>query len=117
MSATHPANRNIPRNPGFTPLLGAVTTGFLASACCIGPLLVALLGLGSASAFVALEPYRPLFAGLTLLLLVGAGWRHRQGRRQCAPGCPPKKPILLWTLGALSILLLSAPSLLSYFTP
>ncbi len=42
-----------------TPLIGAIIAGTLASACCIGPLIVVLLGLGSASAFIAMEPYRP----------------------------------------------------------
>jgi len=97
-------------------LIGAVIAGGLASACCIGPLIVVLLGLGSASAFVAMEPYRPIFATITLALLVWAGWKHWQGRKQCAiTGCTPKKPVMLWLLGGLSILLLISPSLLPYF--
>ena len=96
------------------PLFSAVGSAFLASACCIGPLIVVLLGLGSASAFVAMEPYRPVFATFTLGLLAWAGWRHRQCRKQCAAnGCPPKKPLMLWLLGGLSILLLVAPNLMS----
>jgi len=97
------------------PLFGAVLAGGLASACCIGPLIVVLLGLGSASAFVAMEPYRPIFATVTLALLAWAGWRHWQGKKQCAAsGCPPKKPVMLWILAGLSILLLISPSLLPY---
>jgi len=96
-------------------LVGAVITGGLASACCTGPLIVVLLGLGSASAFIAMEPYRPMFAAITLALLTGAGWRHWQGKKQCAAsGCPPKKPVMLWILAGLSILLLISPSLLPY---
>jgi len=97
-------------------LVGAVLAGGLASACCIGPLIVVLLGLGSASVFVAMEPYRPIFAAITFALLARAGWKHWQGKKQCAAsGCPPKKPVLLWILGGLSILLLISPSLLPYF--
>ena len=97
------------------PLIGAIIAGGLASACCIGPLIVVLLGLGSASAFIAMEPYRPLFAVVTLALIGWAGWRHWQGRKLCtANGCPPKKPILLWMLGGLAVLLLISPSLLPY---
>jgi mercuric ion transport protein len=54
---------------------GAMIGGFLAaigaSACCVGPLL--LLGLGIGGAWVgnltALEPYRPVFIVLVLVLL------------------------------------------------
>jgi len=97
-------------------LVGVVISGGLASACCIGPLIVVILGLGSASVFIALEPYRPIFAAITLGLLGWTGWRYWQSRKQCvASGCPPKKPVLLWILGGLSILLLISPSLLPYF--
>ncbi len=97
------------------PLIGAVITGGLASACCIGPLVVVALGLGSASAFIAMEPYRPIFAAITLALIAWAGWQHWQGRKVClANGCPPRKPILLWVLSGIAILLLISPSLLPY---
>jgi len=99
-----------------TPLIGAVIAGFLASACCIGPLIVVLLGLGSASAFIALEPYRPLFSAITLALLVWSAWKHWQGKQQCAAnGCQPEKPVTLFALGGLSVLLLVSPSLLAFF--
>ncbi len=97
------------------PLVGAVLAGGLASACCVGPLIVVLLGLGSASAFIAMEPYRPFFAAITIALLAWAGWRYWQERKLCAAkGCRPGKPVLLWVLGALAIFLLVSPSLLPY---
>jgi len=96
-------------------LIGAVVAGGLASACCVGPLIVVLLGFGSASAFIAMEPYRPIFAAITLALLAWAGWKYWQERKQCAAnGCSPKRPVLLWVLGGFSILLLVSPSLLPY---
>jgi len=98
-----------------TPIIGAIFTGFLASACCIGPLLVVLLGLGSASMFIAMQPYRPAFAVITLALIGWAGWQHWQGRKACmASGCPPKKATRLWMLSGVAILLLISPSLLPY---
>lgn len=104
-----------PKRTERLPLIGAVLAGGLASACCLGPLIVVLLGLGSASAFVAMEPFRPLFAAITVALLGWAGWRHRQGKKQCtASGCPPKKPVMLWLLGGMAMLLLISPSLLPY---
>lgn len=43
---------------------GALVSGLLASACCIGPLLAVFLGVTGAGALLALEPYRPWFAAL-----------------------------------------------------
>ncbi len=98
-----------------TTLTGAVLAGGLASACCLGPLIVVLLGLGSASFFVAMAPYRPIFALITLSLLGWAGWRHWQGKKFCiASGCAPKKPLMLWLLGGFAVLLLILPELLPY---
>ena len=39
------------------PLIGAIIAGGLASACCIGPLVVVMLGLGSAQ---HLSPWSPI---------------------------------------------------------
>ena len=54
-------------------MVGAVISAFLASACCIGPLLLALVGLGGAGLLIKLEPYRPYFTVATLATL-GAGF-------------------------------------------
>ncbi len=60
-------------------LAGAVVSAVAASACCVGPLVFALLGLGGAGFLLALEPYRPLFTVITVLLLgVGFVVTYRQ---------------------------------------
>ena len=64
-------------------LFGAVGAAFAAAACCVGPLIVAMLGLGGAGALVALTPYRPLFLTFTAVLL-GAGFFMIYGRRPAA---------------------------------
>lgn len=84
-------NRQTTRNAS---LGGAVAAALAASACCVGPLIFALLGLGGAGALVALEPYRPLFAGVTLLLL-GVGWyqTYRSSVTLTTPNAPtPSSP-------------------------
>ena len=48
---------------------GPVLTAIVASVCCIGPALLALVGVGSLGAFGALESYRPYFIALTAVLL------------------------------------------------
>jgi len=98
-----------------TSIIGALVAGGLASACCVGPLIVVFLGLGSASLFVKMAPYRPIFAVITILLLGWAGWKRWQGKKQCiASGCAPKRPVLLWMLGGFAVLLLILPALLPY---
>jgi mercuric ion transport protein len=45
-----------------------------ASACCVGPLVLLALGISGAwiSCLTALQPYRTIFIGFTLLFLTGA---------------------------------------------
>jgi len=101
---------------GRLSLFGAVLAGGLASACCLGPLMVVLLGLGSASAFIGMEPYRPIFAIITFALIAWAVWSYWQRKKQCiANGCPPKKAVMLWTLGGLALLMLFSPSIIPLF--
>jgi hypothetical protein len=52
---------------------GSILSAFLASACCAGPLIFALLGLGGAGLVVKFEPYRPYFVAITFALL-GTGF-------------------------------------------
>lgn len=63
-------------------IAGAVLSAFLASLCCLGPLVFAVLGIGGAGLLVKFEPYRPYFTVLTLGLL-GAGFyfTYRAPRR------------------------------------
>ncbi|MDX8378337.1 MAG: mercuric transporter MerT family protein [Mariprofundales bacterium] len=101
-----------------TPLLGAVIAGGLASACCLGPLLVMILGMGSASFFTALIPYRPIFAMLTIALIAWAVWQQKQQKKHCtAKNCRPQHPAWLWLFGSIALLLLVSPILLPYFIP
>jgi mercuric ion transport protein len=70
----------------------ALSTGalaaLLASACCLGPLVLVMLGLGGAWAanLVALEPYRPWFIGAAILALFFAGRRIFRAGDDCKTG-------------------------------
>jgi len=100
---------------------GAVAAAIAASACCVGPLIFALLGIGGAGALVALEHYRPLFSVLTVGLL-GVGWYLSY--RQPAPvgddcGCELPKTnkagkTTLWIATLLACLSLVFPYLTPY---
>jgi mercuric ion transport protein len=67
---------------------GAVGSAIAASVCCLGPLLLAVLGLGGGALFVRFGPYRPLFAVLTLLFLGAAFYLayRPQPAETCEPG-------------------------------
>ena len=53
---------------------GAIVSAFIASACCVGPLVLALLGLGGGALLLKFEPYRPYFMVVTLGLLGLGFW-------------------------------------------
>lgn len=108
---------------------GAVVAAFLASACCVGPLVLALLGLGGAGLLVAFEPYRPYLTALTFVLL-GAGFyfSYRRPRPAAVPGaatgsdlascdCPAPRThragrAMLWVATALVLGFLAFPYVL-----
>src|SRR5882757_5728454 len=52
-------------------LIAGTLTAVGASVCCVGPLVLLTLGIGGTwvSSLTAMEPFRPLFIGLTLLFL------------------------------------------------
>lgn len=64
--------------------VGSVVAAALASACCLGPLLLGAIGAGGlAAAAVRLEPFRPIFVGGTALLLAFAFY----GAYRRTPAC------------------------------
>ena len=81
----------------------ALGAGALASACCVGPFLLVLLGvgLGAAAWLAKLEPFQPYFATLALAALGVAAWR----RRRC--GC--KLGAGWWAAAVATLLLVTAP--------
>ncbi len=99
-------------------LMASVLAGVGASLCCTGPLVFLSLGIGGAwvSHLTALEPYSPIFIGLTLLFLGLAFRRLYRSRQVCAPGTPCADSRLLkrhwvtfWTVAVLLIGLLAVP--------
>lgn len=110
--------------PNYRFLLIGSLAAVLASVCCVGPLLLLMLGVGGAwlSNLTALEPYRPIFIVISLLTLVLAGQNMFRSR----PGCPTGESCSQLSEGkwqavafwAVSILVLSAlmfPYLLPLF--
>ena len=84
-------------------LVGGGLAAILASACCLGPLVLVTLGFSGAwiGNLTALEPYRPLFIGVALVAM-GFAWRRiyrPASRARCARSLrcgPPTRPSSGW---------------------
>ena len=79
--------------PGRT-LAAGVLAGIGASVCCVGPFVLLLAGISGAwiGTLAALEPYRPIFIGVTLLFLALAFRKLYVVPRACAPGAACASP-------------------------
>ena len=96
-------------------LTSAVLAAIASSACCVGPVLVATLGLGGAGAAAAQAPYRSLLLGATGLLLVGAYLWIRKRERDPACDCETDTRAR-WLLGVattLAVVSAASPHLLA----
>jgi mercuric ion transport protein len=103
---------------------GSVLSAILASACCVGPLILALLGLGGAATLIKLSPLRPYLVPVTLVLLA-AGLTLAYRRPRAGPlsetsvpaaecGCARPRTraagrVALWVLAAAIVVLLVSP--------
>jgi len=99
-------------------LIAGILAALGASACCVGPLVLLALGISGAwiGSLRALEPYRPIFIGLTLLFLAGAFHRLYLVRQVCTPGSacadPPtlkRERLVFWIVTILALGLIAVP--------
>lgn len=105
-------------------LLAGVAAGIGASVCCVGPLVLLALGISGAwiGNLTALEPYRPIFIGLTLLFLGLAFRKLYLVPRVCTPENACAEPrvirhqrLTFWTVAALLLCLLLVPVVVPLF--
>lgn len=66
-------------------MAGSVISGVLASACCIGPVVFALLGISGAAAVQRFEPLRPYLLGATYLLSYDVSYERGEASVTCEP--------------------------------
>ncbi|VAX14402.1 Mercuric transport protein, MerT [hydrothermal vent metagenome] len=99
-------------------IIAAIIAAIGASLCCVGPLVLLGLGVGGTwiSNLTALEPYRPIFIGITLVFLFMAFRKLYLLPRQCSPGDACAIPstlrnqrIIFWVVTVLMIALLAFP--------
>lgn len=104
-------------------ILGGLAA-ILASTCCLGPLVLVMLGISGAwiSNLTALEPYRPLFIAMALLALFFAWRRIFRPVDACKPGevcaIPQVRNTykwIFWTVLALVLVALGFPYVLPLF--
>lgn len=102
-------------------IAGAAVAALAASSCCLGPLLLAALGVGGAGAIATLGAYRPyLLAGTFALLGAGFFFSYRGPRVAPTDACGCDKPrasragrVGLWVATVLVVLVAAAPPLLA----
>ncbi len=123
VSLDHPAKA---QGDGFSKatLTGGLLAGLLASACCVGPLVLVTAGVSGAwiSNLTLLEPYRWIFIGIALVFMALA-WRRiyrAPAAADCEPGTACALPqinrgyrVMFWVVSALVLLAFAFP----YFAP
>lgn len=103
--------------------IGVIGAAVAASACCIGPVVLSLVGAGALGASaVKLEAYRPWFLSLTLVL-VGAAFysAYRPATNEtcavdgaCTPRSKRAAKIMVWMAAAVAVLLIAFPYYIGY---
>ncbi|WKW12847.1 mercuric ion transporter MerT [Pseudogemmatithrix spongiicola] len=105
-------------------LLAGGVAALLASACCLGPLVLLMLGVSGAwiGNLTALEPFRPVFIGVALLAVYFAHRRIFPPAGECLPGEICAVPavsrtykVLFWAVVALLGVALVFPYVAPFF--
>lgn len=105
-------------------LVGSVLSAVLASVCCLGPIVLAVLGISGAGFILKFEAYRPYFAALAVLLLGTAFYLtyKRKPAARCEPGTLCANPksdrlnrIVLWIASVLVVFFIFFPQIISRF--
>ncbi len=109
---------------GATALFAGGVAAILASTCCLGPLVLASLGISGAwiGNLTVLEPYRPIFIGAALMALFFAARsifrpaRACQPREVCAiPGTRRVYKVMFWICTALVVVAIAYPYVARFF--
>jgi len=105
-------------------VIGSVVAAVAASACCLGPVVFSVLGAGAlGAAATQLEPYRPVFLGVTFVLLGAAYYVTYRPRAAdacgpdgtCAPSSRRAAKILLGIATVIVVLLAAFPYYVGWF--
>jgi mercuric ion transport protein len=95
MSTTSTDNPSQTTGGGKALIAGGISA-LLASACCLGPLVLIMLGISGAwiGSLTLLEPYQPWFMGAAAIALVFAGRRIWRPAAVCEVGQVCERPMV-----------------------
>lgn len=112
------------KQSGAYSLIASAIAVILASACCIGPLVLVLLGFGGAwmSNLQLLEPFRPFTLGIAIVFLVLAYRKLWQPVATCESGTVCAVPrtqrmykALFWLVALLIVISIAFPYIAPFF--
>lgn len=96
------------------PVIGlGIFAGFIASLCCVGPLILIILGVGGASTALAIGKRSPWFLGLGIAILVGGLFYYFGRKKKVCEECNDK--IFNWKKIAAIIILSCAVFVIVYY--
>jgi mercuric ion transport protein len=96
------------------PMIAGIIAAIGAGVCCVGPLLLLLLGVSGSwiSNLTAFEPYRPIFIIFVVLLFGYSGWKIYRPVKKCKPDADCAAPLaeqrrkLIFWLSAITAIIL-----------
>lgn len=111
------------------PIIGTLLSAFLASVCCVGPVIFAALGVGAGATGIlaagadltaAFVPFRPLFIGISVLFLGFAFYavyrkKATDSSGDCACDVEQDRQIkkrsrsLIWVMAVIAMVLITLP--------
>jgi mercuric ion transport protein len=102
--------------------IGSLLAGFIASLCCIGPLIFVFLGLSGAAFFAKIEQFRWIFGIIAFgFLALGFYFTYKAGGR-CEPGTScavnPRRKLnkfILWAATILVTAFIFLPNIIGFF--
>jgi mercuric ion transport protein len=101
-------------------MAASIATAFGASICCIGPIVAVMFGVTSLAALSKYEPLRPIFGGVTIVLLAVAFYAtYRRPAAECEPGsvCAAQGPDRIQKINRIALWLATAVALIVFTFP